>query len=63
MWLDHCGQCAHCGMDMDMEPFCTQPAVIKMLEFDKGRSFSYGANINHAWPLCKDAFKTPRSKP
>jgi hypothetical protein len=24
---DSCGGCNHCGMDMDMEPFCTAPPV------------------------------------
>lgn len=29
MWTDKnsCGGCDHCGMDMDMEPFCTAPPV------------------------------------
>lgn len=26
---DSCGGCNHCGMDMDMEPFCMAPEVTK----------------------------------
>lgn len=26
---DGCGSCDHCGMDMDMDPFCVHPSVTK----------------------------------
>lgn len=26
---DACSGCKHCAMDMDMDPFCTHPNVIK----------------------------------
>ena len=26
---DSCGGCNNCGMDMDMEPYCTAPEVVE----------------------------------
>jgi hypothetical protein len=41
-WLDEdqCSSCAHCGMDMDLDPFCVHPAVV--------RKHIYGLNLNQA---------------
>lgn len=41
-WLDEggCGNCDYCGMDMEMEPYCVHPLIVK--------KFSYGLNINKA---------------
>lgn len=35
-----CSSCKHCGMDMDMDPYCGHPAVLK--------SYQYGVSINFA---------------
>jgi hypothetical protein len=37
---DGCSGCKHCGMDMDMDPFCTHPTV--------RADHRYGLNINKA---------------
>lgn len=46
-WTDPggCGHCIHCGMDMDMEPYCAEPRILK------GNPF--GLLINHALKKCK----------
>jgi hypothetical protein len=45
MWTDKdsCGGCDHCGMDMDMEPFCTAPPVTE--------KYQNGLVINQAQQL------------
>ena len=37
---DRCSGCKHCGMDMDMDPFCTHPTV--------KAKHPYGLNIGPA---------------
>ena len=41
-WLDpgQCSSCKHCGMDMDMGPYCAEPSVLE--------KHTYGLNINYA---------------
>lgn len=48
--------CKSCGMDMDMEPYCVRPEVIKLCEDDTKRKFSYGLNVNGAYSYCKGVF-------
>jgi predicted metal-binding protein len=42
IWTDpgRCSTCKHCGMDMDMDPFCTHSEVTKY--------HRYGLNLNKA---------------
>lgn len=47
-----CDKCAHCGMDMDLEPFCVQTDVIEAAKTKFNRSFSWGLNVNHARQIC-----------
>lgn len=35
-----CSSCKYCSMDMDMEPFCVEPTVVK--------NHQYGLKINYA---------------
>lgn len=58
-----CTECDHCGMDMDMEPYCVQPDVIALRTKETGRDYPWGLDINRARPLCKGMFlvdRTPR---
>ena len=47
-WLDKggCGHCHYCGMDMDMDPYCVHPTVVK--------DNPYGLNISKALKLYCD---------
>ena len=58
LWTDpgHCGQCAHCGMDMDMDPFCVQKDTLALRTAITGRDYPWGLDLTPAWFLCQGAF-------
>lgn len=61
-WLSDekgCGKCNHCGMDMDMAPFCVSERVLSQSALN-GRAAPYGLNINPARIICKGDFFTQR---
>jgi hypothetical protein len=55
VWTDPegCSGCDHCGMDMDMEPYCVHPNVVK--------EHPHGLNISPALArFCHHELWTPR---
>ena len=61
-WQDHCNKCDSCGMDMDMEPYCVNKAVIAMRVAQPGafKTYPCGLDVSRALPLCQGKYKTPR---
>lgn len=55
-----CTSCGHCGMDMDMDPFCVAGPVLATAKERFGRSFNWGLGINSARPLCQLVHFVPR---
>lgn len=50
------GGCAHCGMDMDMEPYCVQPQVLQRRTDVTSRTYPFGLDTTPARLLCKGEF-------
>ena len=55
VWTDKggCGTCAHCGMDMDMEPYCVETSILAERTKITKRNYPYGLDITPAWKICK----------
>lgn len=64
IWTDKggCGRCEHCGMDMDMEPYCVQKVVLQRRTKITGRDYPFGLNIDPARKLCIGEFYKERRK-
>ncbi|MGF6643154.1 hypothetical protein [Paraburkholderia sp. GAS82] len=62
-----CGNgCEHCGMDIDLEPYCVQEEVLKRRTAITGRTYPFGLDVNPARQLCKGEFyieRTAKDKP
>lgn len=41
----YCRDCAHCAMDMDMEPYCSHPDVLKTNSFGSNTNVVRGAKL------------------
>jgi hypothetical protein len=54
--------CQHCGMDMDVEPYCVQPVVLQRRKEITGRDYPFGLDTNPARQCCKGEFFTARAK-
>ena len=50
--MNECRNCSYCGMDMDMEPFCTNKKIEEVAFSITGRHFEWGLNVNDARPIC-----------
>ena len=53
-------QCQHCGMDMDMEPYCVRVEVLALRTKETGREYAWGLDVNPARRLCKGDYWEPR---
>ncbi|MDP9651679.1 hypothetical protein [Paraburkholderia caledonica] len=58
----HSGGCTHCGMDMDMEPYCVNEAVLALRTAETGRTYPFGLDTNPARALCKGKFFEARAQ-
>lgn len=53
--------CKHCGMDMDLEPFCVNDLVLALRTAETGREYPWGLDVNPARSLCKGKFFDARA--
>lgn len=52
--------CIHCGMDMDLEPYCVHVTVLAQRSSITGKLYLLGLDISQARPLCKGEFYEER---
>ena len=53
--------CTHCGMDMDLEPYCVNESVLALRTAETGRDYPFGLDTNPARAMCKGKYFEARS--
>lgn len=51
-----CCNCKFAGMDMDLEPYCTNKAVLAKRTETTGRGYPFGLDVNPAFVICQAEF-------
>jgi hypothetical protein len=54
--------CEHCGLDMDMEPYCVHPIVLERRKAITGKTYPMGLDTNPARQVCKGEFYQERKR-